>query len=191
MTATLTPRTNRSPLGRRDELGAVRTAPSWPMSPDHDSPHDVPGASQRTARAATSAWGRSSVSPFNIGEGRELLGRTGLCGTGFLRHRRWAVMATDPATAPGREEEGLDLTLELLAAERLRPTFAAVTDPASYRRRGMWTTTIADDPIIDLTAFDPAGKRRANIRHSVGAAGSGGWGWIRSLDGRCCRGSVG
>ena len=170
MTATITPHTRSTPLRQRGDLGTLRAPPRSAPLRDHHRPDPTPDPTPRTVRAATRAWGRSSVSPFNIGEGRELVGQPGLCGTGFVRHGHWAVMATDPATAPGCEEEGLELTLDLLATRRLRPTFAAVTDPAPYRQRGMWTATIADDPIIDLAGFDLAGKRRANIRHSVTSA---------------------
>ena len=123
-----------------------------------------------TVQDAVETWGRSSVSPFNVGDGRELLGYPGLFGTGFLRRGRWAVMATDVAAAAGHEDEGLSLTLDLVVDLGLRPTFVAVVDPSPYQVRGMWTTPIADDPIIDLSAFSLAGKRRANIRHSVTSA---------------------
>jgi len=169
MTATMTPGARSIPR-QQEEIGALRAPPSWELPADPQTSDETLYLSASMARLANSAWGRSSVSPFNLGEGRELLGRPGLCGTGFIRRGRWAVMATDPSSAPGREAEGLEVTLELLAGEGLRPAFAAVADPTPYRQRGMWTTTVADDPIIDLAGFDLSGKRRANIRHSVTSA---------------------
>jgi phosphatidylglycerol lysyltransferase len=79
-------------------------------------------------------------------------------------------MATDVAAAPGHEEEGLTLALDVLGERGLRTAFAAVVDPGPYQRRGLWTAPIADDPLIDLRGFDLSGKRRASIRHSVTSA---------------------
>jgi phosphatidylglycerol lysyltransferase len=170
MTATITPHPTPGALDTRSGRDPrARVVPRLPQ-PQHDRPDPPSGTYPSTVARTVATWGRSSVSPFNIGHGREFLGDPGFYGTGFVRRGRWAVMATDIAAAPGHEETGLDLTLDLLAHERLRPTFAAVTDPTPYRDRGMWTAPIAADPIIDLTGFDLAGSRRANIRHSVTSA---------------------
>jgi len=162
MTATIIPAT-QSPST------SLSAHPDRILAGSHHAWCPIPPA-PATVRDAVETWGRSSVSPFNVGDGRELLGNPGLFGTGFLRRGRWAVMATDVAAAAGHEDEGLSLTLDLVGGLGLRPTFVAVVDPSPYQVRGMWTTPIADDPIIDLTAFSLAGKRRANIRHSVTSA---------------------
>lgn len=83
-------------------------------------------------------------------------------------------MATDPIAPPEGEADTIDAALEYLAGESVRPVFAAVADDEPYRARGLWTTPIADDALIDLTDFDLSGKRRASIRHSVSAANRAG-----------------
>jgi len=115
-------------------------------------------------------WGRSSVSPFTLGPDRTPIALASGGLAGIVRHRRWAVMATDPIAPPGLEDATLDETLEQVAAQRLRPVFACVADTSRYLDRGMWSTPIADDALIDLMAFTLSGSRMANLRHSVASA---------------------
>lgn len=119
-------------------------------------------------------WGRNSVSPFTLGDGRSTIELD--CGgaTGIMRFGRLAVMATEPLAPPGEEDTALDELLEVLKGRGLRPVFAAVVDEDRFRRRGLHTRPIAEDAIIDLDGFSFAGKRRASIRHSVASAHRGG-----------------
>jgi phosphatidylglycerol lysyltransferase len=114
--------------------------------------------------------GRSSVSPFLVGDDTELLLLADGGLAGFVRRGRWAIMATGPVTPSGTEELALDEVLDRLRHERLRPVFAAVPDPDRYRSRGLHAQPIADDATIALTDFSLSGKRRSSIRHSVTSA---------------------
>jgi phosphatidylglycerol lysyltransferase len=156
MTATLVP--HGAPPG------TTRTAPPAASPPAPES-HRSPSAHERVR-----TWGTSSVSPFTLGPGREVHDLPGGGLIGFVRTGRWAVMATDPIAPPGLERETLDQALELLRRLRLRPLVVATADVAAHRDRGLWTTPIADDAVIDLDGFTLAGSRRANVRHSVSAA---------------------
>ncbi len=129
------------------------------LSPtDHLSPHVL-----------VSRFGASSVSPFLLGPDRETVA-VGEGITGYLRQGRWAVMATGPATPAGTEADTLAALLDQFAQQRLRPVFAAVADAELYAGLGLVTKPVAEDPIVDLTDFSLAGKRRASIRHSVSSA---------------------
>src|ERR1700682_2139100 len=135
--------------------------------------HSVRGTTREQrgfpSQVLVSRFGRSSVSPFLLGEGREALA-VGDGVTGFRRLGRWAVMATGPAAPVGTETETLGGLLGGVAGERLRPVFAAVADPDLFSGLGLVSTPIAEDPIVDLAGFSLAGKRRASIRHSVSSA---------------------
>ncbi len=123
----------------------------------------------RVTHERVGRWGRNSVSPF-LTEPPNVLLRVGEGATGCRLVRNWAVFATDVAAPPGYEGEALDHLLLRLAEFGIRPTFAAVGDPEPYRARGMHTVPIADDPRLDLSSFSLAGKRMANVRHSVSSA---------------------
>ncbi len=115
-------------------------------------------------------WGTTSVSPFTLGANRVVqeLRSGGFIGVQVRRH--WGVMASDPIAPPGKAGDTIDDALERLADHRVRPVFAAVADAEPYRDRGLWTTPIADDALIDVASFTLAGKRMSSIRHSVSAA---------------------
>jgi lysylphosphatidylglycerol synthetase-like protein (DUF2156 family) len=115
-------------------------------------------------------WGRSPISPFLTEPGNATLQLSGGGLSGYRAVRRWAVFATDPASPPGLEDDGLSSLLDQVARARLRPVFAAVANPEPYRARGMHPVPIADDARIDLRAFSLAGKRMASIRHSITSA---------------------
>jgi phosphatidylglycerol lysyltransferase len=115
-------------------------------------------------------WGRSSVSPHLLATDREVLCLEGSGVAGYARVGRWAVLPTGPAAPPGLEDLALDDLLSRLAADGLKPVFAAVSDPSPYTNRGMVAIEIAHDTRIALADFSLAGKRRANIRHSVSSA---------------------
>jgi phosphatidylglycerol lysyltransferase len=119
-------------------------------------------------------FGRSSVSVFTIGADLAMLELAGPGLAGYARWRRWAVLASDVVAVTGRDEVALDDLLDQLRDRRLRPLFAAVTDPGPYRNRRMHAHPIAKDPVIDLTTFGLAGKRMASVRHSVASAERGG-----------------
>jgi lysylphosphatidylglycerol synthetase-like protein (DUF2156 family) len=116
-------------------------------------------------------FGRSTVSPYLLGDGREPLALAAGGVTGVRRIGRYALMATEPATPPGTEDAALDEVLAHLRARRLLPVFAAVPEPDRFRSRGFYVHPIADEAVVDLAGFSLAGKRRANIRHSVTSAG--------------------
>lgn len=122
------------------------------------------------AAARVGLYGRSSVSPFLLGDDRQivLLSEGGV--TGFVQRGRWAVMATEPATAVGTEVDALGELLQHLADYRLRPVFAAVSAPELFEQFGMYCEPVAEDGIITLDGFSLSGSRRASIRHSVTAA---------------------
>jgi phosphatidylglycerol lysyltransferase len=143
-------RTTNGLVARDDLRGGLRVAP--------------------TPEETVARFGRSSVSPHLLAADREVLCLAGGGVAGYARIARWAVLPTGPATPPGLEEVVLDDLLSRLAANRLKPVFAAVSDPAPYTRRGMVAIEIAHDTRIELADFSLAGKRRANIRHSVSSA---------------------
>jgi phosphatidylglycerol lysyltransferase len=115
-------------------------------------------------------WGRSSVSPFVVGAEREVVqvADTGLAG--YVRRGRWAVCATDPVVVPGFERAVLDEVLAEIDRRNLRPVVVSATDPMPYQERGLFSMSIADDPLVELGSFGLAGKRMASIRHSVTSA---------------------
>src|SRR5690242_10966152 len=113
--------------------------------------------------------GRSSVSPFLSAPGNVGF-RVPHGVAAYRRVRNWAVFATAPAARVGHEVAALDGALAHVAANRLRPVFAAVADPEPFTDRGMYVIEIADDALVALPGFTLAGKRRASIRHSVSAA---------------------
>jgi phosphatidylglycerol lysyltransferase len=143
--------------------------------PEEPSREDLPKETPSTrpvvalAEAAVARWGRSSASPFLMGDDRSLV-RLGAGAAGYLRLGRWAVLATDVAAPEEQASTSLGLLLDRLDQERLRPVFACVDDPAPYRKRGMLALPVAEDAVIDLTAFSLKGKRMASVRHSVNAA---------------------
>jgi phosphatidylglycerol lysyltransferase len=96
--------------------------------------------------------------------------RLGAGAAGYLQRGRWAVLATDVAAPEEQASNSLGLLLDRLDRERLRPVFACVDDPEPYRQRGMHAVPVAEDAVIDLTAFSLKGKRMASVRHSVNAA---------------------
>jgi phosphatidylglycerol lysyltransferase len=121
------------------------------------------------AEAAVTRWGRTSASPFLVGNDRTVV-RLGAGAAGYLRRGRWAVLATDVAAPRGQASESLGHLLDRLNEDRLRPVFACVDDPAPYRQRGMHAIPVAEDAVIDLASFSLKGKRMASVRHSVSAA---------------------
>src|SRR3954462_12044242 len=127
---------------------------------------EVPTTLAHTA----SRLGRSSVSPFTIGDETELLLLADGGVAGFVRRGRWAVMATSPATPHGTQDTPPAEIIERLRRERLRPVFAAVPDPERFIAHGLYTHPIADDAVVELDGFSLAGKKRASIRHSVTSA---------------------
>jgi phosphatidylglycerol lysyltransferase len=122
-------------------------------------------ASQIVAR-----WGRSPISPFLTEPGNTVLRLAGGGVAGYRPVRSWAVIPTNPATPPGSELEALDSLLQQVGHSGRRPVFVAVSDPEPYRRAGLHLTRIAEDARIDLGNFSLAGKRMANVRHSVASA---------------------
>jgi len=121
------------------------------------------------AEAAVARWGRSSVSPFLLGDDRHVV-RLGAGAAGYLRRGRWAVLATDVAAPPEHASQVIGDLLRRLRNQRLLPVFACVTDPEPYKRRGMHAVPVAEDAVIELPRFSLAGKRMASVRHSVSAA---------------------
>ena len=115
-------------------------------------------------------YGKCSISPFLAGPGQEVIALSGGGIGSYARCGRWAVAPTGPAVATADEQEGLDEFMIEIRRQRLRPVFAAVSNPDRFARMGMHCTPIAEDPIVVLDEFDLAGKRRASIRHSVAAA---------------------
>jgi phosphatidylglycerol lysyltransferase len=115
-------------------------------------------------------YGRCSISPFLVGEDRQvvLLSDGGI--TGVVRRGRWAVMATEPATPAGTEALALEELLRSLRARLLRPVFAAVSTPELFQQAGMYCEPVAEDAMLQLDKFSLAGSRRASIRHSVTSA---------------------
>jgi phosphatidylglycerol lysyltransferase len=137
-------------------------APVAPVGPTGFVPNAI-------NRVLVERFGRSSVSPFILGPDRTGIRlRHGVAG--YLRQGRWAVMATGPAAVPGREVDAVGELLARLRNLRLRPLFAAVVDPTPYEAHGLVSRPVAEDAVIELKDFSLAGKRRANIRHSVTSA---------------------
>jgi phosphatidylglycerol lysyltransferase len=134
----------------------------------HLAPVGTPARPDPDITVAT--WGSSSVSPFLMGPDREVLALSLGAVTGFVRYGASAVMATDPVAPSGLLGVAIDDTLEALGRRRLRPAFAAVVDDEPYRRRGLYVTPIAEDPVVDLRDFSLAGKLRSKVRHGVSAA---------------------
>ena len=121
------------------------------------------------AKTIVERFGRCSASPFLIGPDREMVPlRHGAAG--FLRVRRWAVLATMPACPPGTEADTLDELLDYLRSRRLHPVFAAVPEAELFTRLDLHAEPVAEDPVINLSGFSLAGKHRAGIRHSVSTA---------------------
>jgi lysylphosphatidylglycerol synthetase-like protein (DUF2156 family) len=129
---------------------------------------DVP-ATELAAETIVERFGRCSVSPFLTGPDREMVPlRHGAAG--YIRVRRWAVLATMPACPPGTEADTLSELLDYLRARRLRPVFAAVPEAELFTRLGLHAEPVAEDPVINLSGFSLVGKQRAGIRHAVSTA---------------------
>ena len=143
---------------------SARASPPY-LVPTDPAPSLVLDDAESVAR-----WGRSPVSPFLTESGNTILHLSGGGVSGYRPVRRWAVFATDAASPPGLEHEGLSSLLEQVARARRLAVFAAVADPEPYLARGMWAIRIADDARIDPRSFSLAGKRMASIRHSITSA---------------------
>jgi phosphatidylglycerol lysyltransferase len=160
----LSPILNRSVLDCPSPPGPSEVLPAEPELA-------VAGETRRRVppHVMVEVFGRSSVSPFLLGPDREIVElEHGV--TGYLRRGRWAVMATDPACPAGAEAETVDALLGHLRRSRLRPVFAAVSDPGVYLPQDLHVSPVAEDAVIRLADFSLAGKRRASIRHSVTSA---------------------
>lgn len=131
---------------------------------------DVPAAGPRAAMLAAK-FGANGVAPF-VANPRltevMLLGGHGV--SGFRRVRRWAVTPGDVVAPNDLADAALSEYLTVLATQRFRPLFLAVSDPDPYRQRGMHVVETADEAILDLPSFSLAGSRRANLRHSTTSA---------------------
>ena len=116
--------------------------------------------------------GRTGLAAFLTAPGLnvvELAG--GDAAAGYASRRGWAVTVGDVvAPAPVAEQARCQYP-DVLDSRGLRPALLAVDDPIPYRRRGFAVSAIADEAIIDLPTFDVTGPARANLRHSVAAAG--------------------
>lgn len=134
-----------------------------PLTHPIDEPLLAPG--QIVAR-----WGRSPVSPFLTDPGNTVLRLSGGGAAGYRQVRGWAVIPAEPAAPVGAESEALDSLLRQVSRAGRRPVFVAISDPEPYRSKGFQLTRIADDACIDLSSFSLAGKRMANLRHSVSSA---------------------
>ena len=114
--------------------------------------------------------GRCSVSPFVVGDDRQMMVLADGGIAGFVQQGRWAVLATGPVTPPGTEDAAVGELLDRIDGQGLRAVLAAVADPDRYRERGLRCHAIADDPMMDMAEFSLAGKRRASVRHSATSA---------------------
>ncbi len=116
--------------------------------------------------------GRTGLAAFLTAPGLhvvELAG--GHAAAGYASRRGWAVTVGDVVAPASLAEQARSQYLDVLASRGLRPALLAVDDPSPYRSRGFAVSSIADEAIIDLPTFDLAGPARANLRHSVAAAG--------------------
>lgn len=141
---------------------AARFDRAEPVAPGRDT--------ARYARLAE-RYGRTGVAPFIANpdvEVVELLGGAGA--SGYAKVRRWAVTPGDVIAPPGTEDLALSQYLDALDARRLRPAFLAVSDETPFRRRAFDVSVVADEAVIDLATFSPAGSKRANLRHSTTSA---------------------
>jgi lysylphosphatidylglycerol synthetase-like protein (DUF2156 family) len=124
----------------------------------------------RAPEERVAVMGREPLSPFLLGPDRDVVELPTGGVTGVRRIGRYAVMATEPAAPPGTEDATLDALLDFLARRDLLPVFAGVADAEPFRRRGLLARPMLDEAIVRLADFSLAGKRRANIRHSVSTA---------------------
>ena len=116
--------------------------------------------------------GRTGLAVFLTAPGLnvvELAG--GDAAAGYASRRGWAVTVGDVVAPAPVAEQARCQYLDVLDSRGLRPALLAVDDPIPYRRRGFAVSAIADEAIIDLPTFDVTGPARANLRHSVAAAG--------------------
>ena len=116
--------------------------------------------------------GRTGLAAFLTAPGLTVGGLSGGdVAAGYAGRRGWAVTVGDVVAPPPLAEQARSEYLDVLASRGLRPALLAVDDPIPYRRRGFAVSAIADEAIIDLPTFDLTGSARANVRHSVAAAG--------------------
>jgi phosphatidylglycerol lysyltransferase len=114
--------------------------------------------------------GSGSISPFLTELGNSIVRVAEDSVAGYRSVGRWAVMPTAPVAPDGFEADALDGVLRHLRGARRRPVFVAVADPEPFEARGLHTTRVADEAVVDLRAFTLDGKRMASIRHSVTSA---------------------
>ena len=116
--------------------------------------------------------GRTGLAAFLTAPGLNVVELAdGDAAAGYASRRGWAVTVGDVVAPAPVAEQARCQYLDVLDSRGLRPALLAVDDPIPYRRRGFAVSAIADEAIIDLPTFDVTGPARANLRHSVAAAG--------------------
>jgi phosphatidylglycerol lysyltransferase len=126
--------------------------------------------------------GRGALLPFQLTPDKAVwLATDDIAGDGVVvygRAGRFAVVVGDPIGAPPAAWRAFE---SFLAATRGRDGIVAVYQASETGRTmleaaGYRTFRIGHEAIVDLAAFDLAGSRRANLRHTVTRARRGGIG---------------
>jgi phosphatidylglycerol lysyltransferase len=131
----------------------------------------LPDPSTRTrARAIADRYGSGALLPFQLGEDKYVFdpaGSDGLVVYGMAG--RTAVVLGD-LIGPG--EEATPLLAEFIDRCRKLDRIPVVYQASAAGRRyleeaGFRTFKVGEEAIVDLTTFDLAGSRRANLRHTI------------------------
>ncbi len=131
----------------------------------------LPDPSTRTrARAIADKYGSGALLPFQLGEDKYVFdpaGSDGLVVYGMAG--RTAVVLGD-LIGPG--EEATPLLAEFIDRCRKLDRIPVVYQASAAGRRylaeaGFRTFKVGEEAIVDLTTFDLAGSRRANLRHTI------------------------
>jgi len=122
-------------------------------------------------------FGRGALLPFQIGDDKLVFAPDGVDGVVvYGLAGRVAVVVGDPIGQTGDVWTAFDAFLEMCRRRRHAPTVYQASDEAcdQLARRGFRTIKVGREARVDLAAFDLAGPRRANLRHTVSRARRGG-----------------
>jgi lysyl-tRNA synthetase class 2 len=134
------------------------------------APAPPPGtAAQRIAVAAlVRDPAADTLAPFALRRDRSYVtSPDGRAAVGYRVLAGTAIAGGDPVGAPGSHQAAVDAFTALCARNNWRVAVLGASDPGKLLWPGLRAVGIGDEAVLDVAAFDLAGRRMRNVRQAV------------------------